>query len=179
MVGLVLMWDKQPNPETQCEKERKEEEKKEKKREPRPRNPVKRNGKKKCNQTQKPNVKRKKKIKKKKTSVKGKLTEPSEQKKKKVKSCSRCSDSGSFRVCLITKMLLEIENTSNVFSVSITHHSKIEKLSDGNKNWKQKPNRLLSRRSYHFLVIGDENRVISDENNKSKQPIRARLITLF
>ena len=32
-------------------------------------------------------------------------------KKKKVKSCSRCSDSGSLRVCLITKMLLETKNT--------------------------------------------------------------------
>ena len=54
---------KKPNPESQCENERKEE--KEKK-ELKPRKPVKRNGKKKCNQTQKPTWKGKKRRKKKK-----------------------------------------------------------------------------------------------------------------
>jgi len=32
---------------------------------------------------------------------------------------------------------METENSQNVFSVSITHYSKIKELSDGNKNWKQ------------------------------------------
>ena len=37
-------------------------------------------------------------------------------------------------VGLIIEMSLETENTSNMFSIFITHHSKIRELSDGNKN---------------------------------------------
>ena len=58
-----------------------------------------------------------------------------------------------------------------MFLVSITHHSKLRELSDGNKNWKQKPIKLLSRGSHHFWVMGDRNRIMSDRNNKSKQSL--------
>ena len=58
-----------------------------------------------------------------------------------------------------------------MFSVSITHHSKIRELSDGNNNWKQKSNGLLSYGSHHFWVMNYGNRVMSYENNKSKQPL--------
>ena len=60
-----------------------------------------------------------------------------------------------------------------MFSVSITHHSKIRKLSDGNKNWKhsyENPNELLSYEFHYFWVMSYENRVISYENSKSKPP---------
>ena len=58
-----------------------------------------------------------------------------------------------------------------MFSVSITHHSKIRELSDGNKNWKQKPNGLLSHGSHHFWVMSDGKRVMSYGNSKSKQSL--------
>ena len=44
-----------------------------------------------------------------------------------------------------------------MFLVSITLNSKIRELSDGNNNWKQNSNKLLSHEFYHFLVMGDEN----------------------
>ena len=56
-----------------------------------------------------------------------------------------------------------------MFSISITYHSKIRELSDENKNWKQKPNGLLSYGSHHFWVMSYENKVMSFGNNKSKQ----------
>ena len=67
------------------------------------------------------------------------------KKKKKRRVKSKVAASGSFNVCLITKMPWKLS-----FGIFITHHSKIRKLSDGNKNWKQKPNTLLSRRFHHF-----------------------------
>ena len=42
---------------------------------------------------------------------------------------------------------MEIENSQNVFSVSITHNSKIRELSDGTELWKQSyrlPNNLFA-----------------------------------
>ena len=61
-----------------------------------------------------------------------------------------------------------------MFSVFITHHSKIRKLSDENKNWKQSyenPNNLFSHGSHHFWVMSYGNRVMSYGNSKSKQPL--------
>ena len=81
----------QPNPKTQCEKERKEEKRKEKEDEEDQTRP---------DQTR-PSVKGKEKKKKKKT----KLTKSSE--KKKVKNYGWLLTSGSLSVCLITKMPLE------------------------------------------------------------------------
>ena len=43
----------------------------------------------------------------------------------------------------------------------ITHHSKIRELSDRNKNWKQKPNILLSRGFHNFWVMSNGNRIMS------------------
>ena len=60
------------------------------------------------------------------------------KKKKKVRMVWLCTDSRS-HVCgfnyenAIENWVLEIENISHVFSVSITHHLKIKELSDGNK----------------------------------------------
>ena len=54
---------------------------------------------------------------------------------------------------VIENRVMETENTSNVFSVFITHYSKIRESSDRNKNWKQSyenPNRLLSYESHYF-----------------------------
>ena len=60
-----------------------------------------------------------------------------------------------------------------MFSVSITHHSKIRELSDWNKNWKQSyenPNGFLSHGFHHFWVM-------SYGNWKSKQPLTHVLIS--
>ena len=79
---------------------------------------------------------------------------------------------GLMCVCLITKIPLKTEfwklKTPKVFSIFITHHSKIRELSDRSKNWKQNPNRLLRHGSHHFWVMSYENRVMSYGNNKSK-----------
>ena len=58
-----------------------------------------------------------------------------------------------------------------MFSVFITHHSKIRELSDGNKNWKQNPTSVESWVPHHFWVMSYENRVISYGNQKSKHPL--------
>ena len=60
-----------------------------------------------------------------------------------------------------------------MFSVSITHHSKIRELNNGNKNWVMMPNTLLNHGSgtHIFWVMGDGNRVMSYENHKSKEPL--------
>ena len=58
-----------------------------------------------------------------------------------------------------------------MFSVSITHHSKVRELSDENKNWKQKSNRLLNSGTHIFWVMGDRNIVMDDGNTKTKQPL--------
>ena len=97
-----------------------------------------------------------------------------EREKKKGPKVQLTLTSGSLHMCLITKMPLKTENTSNVYSIFKTHNSKIRELSDGNKNWKQSyenPNRLLSYGSHHFWVRSDGNRVMSYENHKSKQPL--------
>ena len=68
--------------------------------------------------------------------------ERKKEKERRRKRCAGCDLSlavGLMNVCSITKMPLETEfwkaeNTQNVFSVSITHHSKIRELSNRNKN---------------------------------------------
>ena len=55
-----------------------------------------------------------------------------------------------------------LENTSNVFLVSMTHHSKIKELSDENLKLKTHPNKLLSRGTHQFWVMDDENRVMGN-----------------
>ena len=64
-----------------------------------------------------------------------------DQKKKKKITCvgeSKKSNRGSLNVCVFTKMSSKLcfynfKTPKNVFSVSITYHLKIRKLSDGNK----------------------------------------------
>ena len=75
-------------------------------------------------------------------------------------------------VGLIIEMSLETENTSNMFSVFISHHSKIKELSDGNKNWKQIQTEFFFfffPGTYIFWVMSDGNKVMSYGNGKSKQ----------
>ena len=60
-----------------------------------------------------------------------------------------------------------------MFSVSITHHSKIRELSDRNKNWKhsyENSNELLSYEFHYFWVMSYGKRVISYGNSKFKSP---------
>ena len=57
-----------------------------------------------------------------------------------------------------------------MFSIFITHHSKIRDLSDENNNWKQNSNKPISHGSHHFWVIDDGNRVMRYGNMKFKHP---------
>ena len=71
----------------------------------------------------------------------------------------------------IENRVMETKNTLNVSSVSISHHSKIKELSDGNNNWKLNPKKPLSHESHHFWVMGDGNKVMNYGNMKSKHPL--------
>ena len=55
-----------------------------------------------------------------------------------------------------------LENTSNVFSISMTHHSKIKELSDENLKLKTHPNKLLSCGTHQFWIMDDGNRVMGN-----------------
>ena len=71
--------------------------------------------------------------------------------------------------------VMETENSQNVFSVSITHNSKIRELSDENKVIETKllcAKRILSYVSHHFWVMSYGNWELSYENRLSKQPIK-------
>ena len=68
--------------------------------------------------------------------------------------------------------VMEIENSQNVFSVSITHNSKIKELSDGNRVMETElsfAKRILSYGSHHFWVMsyGTENWVTKIGNPNS------------
>ena len=66
---------------------------------------------------------------------------------------------------------MEIENSQNVFSVSITHNSKIRELSNGNRvieielSFAKQP---FCYGSYHFWVMSYENRELSYQKRQSK-----------
>ena len=67
----------------------------------------------------------------------------------------------------IENWVLEIENTSNVFSVFITHHSKIRELSDGNNDSK-----LIQTNAHSWdpYDLDDRNRKLSDITQNSSYP---------
>ena len=74
---------------------------------------------------------------------------------------------------VIELWVMETENSQNMFSVSITHNSKIRELSDGNRVMKTKlsfAKRILSYGSHHFWVMSYRNWELSYENRPSKQP---------
>ena len=69
--------------------------------------------------------------------------------------------------------VMETENSQNVFSVSITHNSKIKELSDGNKVMKTElsfAKQPFCYGFYHFWVMSYENWELSYEICQSKQP---------
>ena len=69
---------------------------------------------------------------------------------------------------------METENSQNVFSVSITHNSKIRELSDRNRvmetelSFVKQP---FCYGSHHFWVMSYENWELSYRNCESKQPL--------
>ena len=73
--------------------------------------------------------------------------------------------------------VIETENSQKVFSVSITHNSKIRELSDENKKlktelWLAKPTFFeIWDGSHHFWELSYGNWKLSDENCQSKQPL--------
>ena len=156
--------------------------KKKKRREPKPRNPMKRYGKKRKKNATKPknpmwkgkkkmqpnletNVKRKEKKKKKRIENDDR---PRPSVKEKKKTCLREQKVyGSHVYVFIYHNAMEtqfwlLENTSNVFLVFMTHHSKIKELSDENLKLKTHPNKLLSRGTHQFWVMEDGNRVMGN-----------------
>ena len=78
--------------------------------------------------------------------------------------------------------VMETENSQNVFSVSITHNSKIRELSDENKVMETKllcAKRILSYVSHHFWVMSYENWELSYGNRLSKQPLKFSVCPFF
>ena len=73
---------------------------------------------------------------------------------------------------VIELWVMETENSLWLFSVSITHNSKIRELSDGNRVMKQSY-RLAKQPfcygSHHFWVMSYENRKLSYQKTQSKQ----------
>ena len=70
--------------------------------------------------------------------------------------------------------VMKTENSQNVFSVSITHNSKIIALSDGNRVMETElscAKRILSYGSHNFWVMSYRNWELSYENRLSKQPL--------
>ena len=69
---------------------------------------------------------------------------------------------------------METENSQNVFSVSITHNSKIRELSDGNRvmetelSFAKQP---FYYGSHHFRVMSYGNRELSYQKSQSKWPL--------
>ena len=67
--------------------------------------------------------------------------------------------------------VMEIENSQNVFSVSITHNSKIRELSDGNRVMKTElsfAKQPFCYGSHHFWVMSYGNWELSYQNLQSK-----------
>ena len=78
--------------------------------------------------------------------------------------------------------VMKTENSQNVFSVSITHNSKIRKLSDENKVMETKllcAKRILSYGSHHFWVMSYGNWELSYGNKLSKQPLKFSVCFFF
>ena len=70
--------------------------------------------------------------------------------------------------------VMEIENSQNVFSVSITHNSKIRELSDRNRVMKIElsfAKQPFCYGSHYFWVMSYENWELSYRNCESKQPL--------
>ena len=69
---------------------------------------------------------------------------------------------------------MKTENSQNVFSISITHNSKIKELNDGNRvmetelSFAKQP---FCYESHHFLVMNYENRKLSYGNRQSIWPL--------
>ena len=63
--------------------------------------------------------------------------------------------------------VMETENSQKLFSVSITHNSKIKKLSDGNRVMKTEllfAKQTFCYKSHHFWVMSYGNRELSYQN---------------
>ena len=127
----------------------------------------------------KPSTDRSERKKKKKKKKKNRTTNQEKKGKKKVKSGQKLQPVlfvGPLSVfnynIVIELWVMEIENSQNVFSVSITHNSKIRELGDGNRV-------IVCHRSHHFWVINYENWKLSYENRLSKQPLIFHCVDLM
>ena len=77
--------------------------------------------------------------------------------------------------------VMEIENSQNVFSVSITHNSKIRELSDGNRVMETKlsfTKQPFCYGSHYFWIMNYENWELSYEIYQSKRPLNRPLTLL-
>ena len=69
---------------------------------------------------------------------------------------------------------METENSQKLFSVSITHNSKIRELSDGNRVMETEllfAKQTFCYGSHHFLVMSYGNRELSYQKTQTKQPL--------
>ena len=123
---------------------------------------------------------------KKKKKKKNQTTNPREERKKKVKRCGWILLVGSLCVfnynIVIELWVMKTENSQNVFLVSITHNSKIRKLSDGNRvmetelSFTKKP---FYYGSHHFWIMGYGNWKLSYGNCESKRPLIFQVIRIL
>ena len=102
------------------------------------------------------------------------------QKKKKVKRWSKVAAVGPLYMfnynIAIELWVMETENSQKLFSVSITHNSKIRELSDGNRVIVCQTELLFAKQSFyygsrHFWVMSYGNRELSYQKTQSKQAL--------
>ena len=100
------------------------------------------------------------------------------EKKKKVKRWSKVVAVGPLCVfnynITIELWVMEIKNNQKLFSVSITHNSKIRKLSDGNRVMEIEllfAKQTFCYGSHHFWVMSYENRELSYQKTQSKRAL--------
>ena len=75
---------------------------------------------------------------------------------------------------VIELWVMKTENSQNVFSVSITHNSKIRELSDGNRVMETELSFVKQPFCYgsnHFWVMSYGNRELSNQKRQSKRPL--------
>ena len=129
------------------------------------------------------NIKKKKKTErptqeKKKKKKKNKQPTPTQKKKEEVKRWSKVAAVGPLCVfnynIAIELWVMETENSQKLFSVSITHNSKIRELSDGNKVMKTEllfVKQTFCYGSNHFWVMSYGNRELSYQKTQSKRAL--------
>ena len=110
--------------------------------------------------------------------LKKKTNNQPRKKKKSVKKWSKVAAMGPLCVfnynIVILLWIIKTENSQKLFSVSITHNSKIRELSDGNRVMETEllfAKQTFCYGSHHFWVMSYGNRELSYQKTQTKQPL--------